>query len=46
MMFLSYLNNTHKFISIFVAKFHFKFQTTINLLVFMCESLFNLFPKK
>jgi hypothetical protein len=45
MMFLSYLNNTHKFISIFVAELHFKFQTTINSLVFMCESWFNLFQK-
>jgi hypothetical protein len=40
-----YLKCTHKFISNFVVELNSKFQTTINFLVFMCDSWFNLIQK-
>jgi hypothetical protein len=49
MIYLFYLNCTHKFISICVVELYSKFQTTIILVVFMCEPWFKLFqqsPKK
>jgi hypothetical protein len=49
MMYLFYLNCTHKFISICVVELYSKFQTIIILVVFMCEPWFKLFqqsPKK